>query len=122
MPQASQAAAGIKRPGAADFASVAKKPALGVAANQAAIKVTSNSPKEEVGVQTLVGDYIDKGSNHGRKFFQKVQKIPGFEDVQVFLYYWDQRDGQEFSGWWFGDQVGGSQVWEIGRASCRERV
>merc|ERR1712032_817395 len=58
-----------------------------------------------------MGDYIEKGLNHGKKYYQKIQKIPGFEDVQVYLYYWDARDGADFSGWWFGDQVGGAQVW-----------
>ena len=29
---------------------------------------------------------------------------------EVFLYYWDDRDGQDFTGWWFGDSVGGSAV------------
>ncbi|CAK9037003.1 unnamed protein product [Durusdinium trenchii] len=27
------------------------------------------------------------------------------------LYYWDDRDGSDFSGWWFGPKVGGDQVW-----------
>merc|ERR1711981_1021400 len=35
----------------------------------------------------------------------------GVEDVAVYLYYLDNRDGADFSGWWFGDKVGGSQVW-----------
>ena len=30
--------------------------------------------------------------------------------LQVFLYFWDGRDGADFSGWWFGDQVGGTQA------------
>eukprot|EP00913_Durusdinium_trenchii_P019952 g18753.t1 len=34
-----------------------------------------------------------------------------FLSCQVFLYFWDNRDGADFSGWWFGDQVGGTQVW-----------
>eukprot|EP00913_Durusdinium_trenchii_P007022 g6605.t2 len=29
----------------------------------------------------------------------------------VMLYYWDDRDGSDFSGWWFGPKVGGDQVW-----------
>eukprot|EP00435_Cladocopium_sp_Y103_P072069 s548_g39.t1 len=32
-------------------------------------------------------------------------------DMDVFLYYWEDSDGAEWSGWWFGDQVGGTQVW-----------
>ena len=27
------------------------------------------------------------------------------------LYYWDDRDGASFCGWWFGPKVGGDQVW-----------
>jgi len=27
------------------------------------------------------------------------------------LYYWDERDGPNFCGWWFGPKVGGDQVW-----------
>lgn len=30
---------------------------------------------------------------------------------EVMLYYWDDRDGSDFSGWWFGPKVGGDQVW-----------
>jgi hypothetical protein len=26
------------------------------------------------------------------------------------LYYWDDRDGSDFSGWWFGPKVGGDQA------------
>eukprot|EP00927_Polykrikos_kofoidii_P022008 TRINITY_DN20667_c0_g1_i1.p1 TRINITY_DN20667_c0_g1~~TRINITY_DN20667_c0_g1_i1.p1 ORF type:complete len:2068 (-),score=493.97 TRINITY_DN20667_c0_g1_i1:213-6416(-) len=76
-----------------------------------AFVVSTASAKDEIGIQTLVGDYAERGLNHERKYFQKVQKIPGHEHIQVFLYYWDSRDGPEFSGWWFGDQLGGSQVW-----------
>ena len=36
--------------------------------------------------------------------------------LRVFLFYWDDRDGPEFKGWWFADRVGGVDVW--GRSSC----
>jgi len=29
----------------------------------------------------------------------------------VMLYFWDDRDGADFSGWYFGMEVGGDQVW-----------
>eukprot|EP00931_Biecheleriopsis_adriatica_P033416 TRINITY_DN193_c0_g1_i5.p1 TRINITY_DN193_c0_g1~~TRINITY_DN193_c0_g1_i5.p1 ORF type:complete len:2073 (-),score=714.85 TRINITY_DN193_c0_g1_i5:36-6125(-) len=106
--------AGIKRPGAVTPAGGAvKKPALPAVTAKDAPKftVTSQSKSGDIGIQTLVGDYADKGINHGKRFYQKVQKIPGHEDIKVFLYYWDQRDGADNSGWWFGDQVGGTQVW-----------
>jgi len=65
---------------------------------------------EEVVVRTLVGEYVEHGSNHGRKFFKKTP-VPGQEAVDVFMYYWDNRDGPAFEGWWFGNQLGGTQVW-----------
>merc|ERR1740129_1371960 len=27
------------------------------------------------------------------------------------VYFWDDRDGPGFCGWWFGPKVGGDQVW-----------
>eukprot|EP00439_Symbiodinium_sp_Y106_P048219 s20_g6.t1 len=27
------------------------------------------------------------------------------------MYYWDNRDGPSFEGWWFGNKLGGTQVW-----------
>jgi len=72
--------------------------------------VYSMAPKDEIGIETLVGEFHEKGVNHGRKFFQKKCK-PTDTEGSVFLYFWDNRDGVDFSGWWFGDQVGGTQVW-----------
>eukprot|EP00930_Biecheleria_cincta_P047417 TRINITY_DN32870_c0_g1_i1.p1 TRINITY_DN32870_c0_g1~~TRINITY_DN32870_c0_g1_i1.p1 ORF type:complete len:2068 (-),score=548.13 TRINITY_DN32870_c0_g1_i1:205-6408(-) len=73
--------------------------------------VSSSSKDKDLQMETLTGDYVAKGENHGKPFYQKLQRIDGHEDVSVFLYWWDNRDGEEFSGWWFGDQVGGSNVW-----------
>ena len=38
---------------------------------------------------------------------------PNFPNSQVtvLIYYWDDRDGSSFSGWWIGPKVGGDQVW-----------
>ena len=54
---------------------------------------------------------MERGENHSRKYYQKTQAIPGHEHVKVFLYYWDDLDGPESSGWWFSPELGGSQVW-----------
>merc|ERR1719424_469734 len=75
------------------------------------LTVTSNIKTATLGIQTLIGDFAEISSNHGRKVYQKIQTIPGHPGVKVFLYYWDTRDGADFSGWWFGDQVGGSNCW-----------
>lgn len=66
---------------------------------------------DEVVVRTLIGKYVEKGSNHGRKVFQKTAEKMGPDFVEVFLYYWDGRDGPAFEGWWFGNKLGGTQVW-----------
>ncbi|CAK0803087.1 unnamed protein product [Prorocentrum cordatum] len=70
------------------------------------------SDDDEIGMDTLVGEYAEKGVNHNRmKVYQKTDQIEGHENMSVFLYYWDSRDGDHLAGWWFGDQVGGTQVW-----------
>jgi len=66
-------------------------------------------------VKTLVGDYVERGANHGRKVYQKLDKT-GQQLAEVFLYYWDSRDGSNFEGWWFGNKIGGTQVW----SHCKE--
>mmetsp|Transcript_22762 Transcript_22762/g.51950 ORF Transcript_22762/g.51950 Transcript_22762/m.51950 type:complete len:1457 (+) Transcript_22762:68-4438(+) len=76
-----------------------------------ALTVSSQSKRTDIGIPTLCGDYVEMGINHQKKYYQKAQKIAGHEDVKVFLYFWDTRDGPDFSGWWFGDKLGGSQVW-----------
>jgi DNA repair exonuclease SbcCD ATPase subunit len=75
------------------------------------LTVASNSKKNDLGVQTLIGDYMHVGMNHGKKYYKKLQAIPGHTDIKVFLYYWDTRDGADASGWWFGDELGGAEVW-----------
>merc|ERR1712187_4680 len=31
--------------------------------------------------------------------------------LDVMVYFWDERDGPNFCGWWFGPKIGGDQVW-----------
>mmetsp|Transcript_87148 Transcript_87148/g.255076 ORF Transcript_87148/g.255076 Transcript_87148/m.255076 type:complete len:878 (+) Transcript_87148:90-2723(+) len=47
-------------------------------------------------------------SNHGMPVYKKTEKVSGLD---IMLYFWDERDGPSFSGWWFGPKVGGDQVW-----------
>jgi len=56
-----------------------------------------------------VGDYVEKGTSHGRKYYERTQSMS--EDLKVVIYYWEDTDSAEFTGWWFGDQLGGSQAW-----------
>lgn len=61
-------------------------------------------------VKTLVGEYTEVSENCDRKVFKKPAE-PGKTTVDVWMYYWDERDGAAFKGWWFGNEVGGTQVW-----------
>jgi len=54
------------------------------------------------------GNYTPYSANHGKVVYRKDEKSKGFE---VLIYYWDDRDGPELCGWWFGPNVGGDQVW-----------
>ncbi|CAE6950674.1 unnamed protein product, partial [Symbiodinium natans] len=56
----------------------------------------------------IQGLYNTKESNHGKPVYKK-EGPPG--SVTVLIYYWDERDGPSFNGWWFGPKVGGDQVW-----------
>merc|ERR1719271_1006794 len=48
------------------------------------------------------GTYLAHGSNHGK---------PVYKREGVLIYFWDDRDGETYNGWWFGPKVGGDQVW-----------
>lgn len=54
----------------------------------------------------ISGHYKPHGSNHGRPIFKKESG-----QFVALIYYWDDRDGDRFKGWWFGPQTGGDQVW-----------
>lgn len=64
---------------------------------------------EHVTVGPIVrGTFQLTSTNHGRPVYTKTEQANG---LNVMLYFWDDRDGPEFSGWYFGMEVGGDQVW-----------
>eukprot|EP00933_Yihiella_yeosuensis_P041191 TRINITY_DN35612_c0_g1_i1.p1 TRINITY_DN35612_c0_g1~~TRINITY_DN35612_c0_g1_i1.p1 ORF type:complete len:1094 (-),score=364.73 TRINITY_DN35612_c0_g1_i1:147-3428(-) len=54
------------------------------------------------------GNFALSGENHSKPVYKKDGQVNGLD---VMLYYWDERDGPNFCGWWFGPKVGGDQVW-----------
>mmetsp|Transcript_75535 Transcript_75535/g.208395 ORF Transcript_75535/g.208395 Transcript_75535/m.208395 type:complete len:1076 (+) Transcript_75535:238-3465(+) len=54
------------------------------------------------------GLFALQGENHERPTFKKNVQV---NDLDVMLYFWDERDGTAFCGWWFGPKIGGDQVW-----------
>jgi len=107
----SSAAAAAAAPAAGD------KPAAASAAQAQQRQVVRISGKvmlevsgcADVTINEIVkGTYLPYSVNHGRVVYRKEAKSKGFE---VLVYYWDDRDGPELAGWWFGPAVGGDQVW-----------
>merc|ERR1719440_1266210 len=58
--------------------------------------------------KTIHGTYYAHSMNDGKVVFKKDEK---FEGLDVLIYYWDDRENPELSGWWFGPSVGGDLVW-----------
>ncbi|CAE7504798.1 Man1a1 [Symbiodinium natans] len=81
------------------------------------LSVYATENEEEIGIRTLVGEYVEKGTSYGRKCYQKTQLRP--EEMDVFIFYWEDPDSVEFTGWWFGDEVGGTQAWSRNPATSQ---
>ncbi|CAK0831012.1 unnamed protein product [Prorocentrum cordatum] len=76
-------------------------------------EVKPNALPVKVAMQVAhIGAGLGCGGQSGVVGADKLLNVRvGAELDMVFMYYWDERDGPEFSGWWFGDALGGSQVW-----------
>jgi hypothetical protein len=72
-----------------------------------ATRFTIAGCKHDVVGPIIRGDYSLSGSNHGKPAYKKDEQVSGLDTM---LYFWDARDGQSFSGWWFGPEVGGDKV------------
>ena len=79
--------------------------------------VTTSATTDEPTIWCLLGDFAHAGEHHGRPYFQKVSRAEQIESGQAFLYYWDDRDGVDFSGWYFGPALGGRLVWSRAAAT-----
>jgi len=52
----------------------------------------------------LVGKYVKQRKlNHGKPVYRK-QGEPG--SAKVVLFFWDERDGEHWTGWWLGPSMG----------------
>jgi len=80
--------------------------------NEKYVVTTSANDEDEFVIKMLVGEFSEKGENHGRKYYKKSS------EKNVFLYYWDHRDGSDYEGWWFGKEVGGNEVWSHNQSNC----
>merc|ERR1711879_11974 len=61
--------------------------------------------QDETITDTVKGTYFPHGTNHGKVVYKREAGL------DVLIYYWDERDGEELCGWWFGPSAGGEMVW-----------
>ncbi|CAE7436898.1 unnamed protein product [Symbiodinium sp. CCMP2592] len=102
--QAAQAyqALGFAAPAQAQSAKAAPAESSG------ASRLVVSGCRHETVAQIVRGHFTREGENHGHPVFKKESQWNGLD---VMIYFWDERDGPSFSGWWFGPKVGGDQVW-----------
>ena len=59
--------------------------------------------EDQIISDAIRGTYAAKSWHHGKPLYQKVEGSD-----KVFIYFWDDRDGEWFHGWWFSSgKVGG---------------
>merc|ERR1711948_244035 len=49
--------------------------------------------------------------NHGKVVYKREEDPAEEGALDVLIYYWDERDGADLCGWWFGPSAGGEMVW-----------
>eukprot|EP00746_Dinoflagellata_sp_MGD_P019323 gnl/MRDRNA2_/MRDRNA2_144904_c0_seq1.p1 gnl/MRDRNA2_/MRDRNA2_144904_c0~~gnl/MRDRNA2_/MRDRNA2_144904_c0_seq1.p1 ORF type:complete len:450 (+),score=88.77 gnl/MRDRNA2_/MRDRNA2_144904_c0_seq1:2-1351(+) len=58
--------------------------------------------------EEIAGKYVSAGSNVGRPVFQGTSPSSG---IPVLIYFWEDNDNDDNTGWWIGSEVGGQHVW-----------
>lgn len=69
-----------------------------------------NGCKDDVVGPIIRGSYTLEEKNHDRPVFRKDETV-GSKALDVMLYFWEDKESPDFSGWWFGPQIGGDEVW-----------
>lgn len=87
-----------------------------VAASAAAAKVAGATPgglaiaggRDAIVGPIVRGMYSLCSENHSKPVYKKTGHVG---DLDVMVYFWEDRENPEFTGWWFGPKVGGDLVW-----------
>eukprot|EP00746_Dinoflagellata_sp_MGD_P019639 gnl/MRDRNA2_/MRDRNA2_145629_c0_seq1.p1 gnl/MRDRNA2_/MRDRNA2_145629_c0~~gnl/MRDRNA2_/MRDRNA2_145629_c0_seq1.p1 ORF type:complete len:597 (+),score=164.73 gnl/MRDRNA2_/MRDRNA2_145629_c0_seq1:79-1791(+) len=86
---------------------------------------TKDPPKVDCGISRVVADasgkiseavsgtYYPLKTNHGRPVFSGKAK----KNIEVLIYFWEDEDEPDQTGWWFGPEVGGAEVWAFNRSN-----
>ena len=70
----------------------------------------------EVVSNVIKGQYTATRWCHGKPVYKK----DGIRSVPVLIYFWDNRDGPKFRGWWFGPKEGSQLVWAYNSSNCSQ--
>ena len=54
----------------------------------------------------IQGVYAPSTINHGKLVYKKKEIIGDTKQMDVYIYYWDMRNGASWNGWWFGERIG----------------
>jgi len=65
----------------------------------------------------ILGRYIEDAWNHGKRVYKRRQTEENKFLPEILLFFWDGADGAAQCGWWFGDRIGGGQVWGFNPAT-----
>merc|ERR1712125_61030 len=52
------------------------------------------------------GVYAMQGVNHGRPVYRKQRDPADVDGTDAMMFFWDERDGPRWMGWWLGPQIG----------------
>lgn len=70
------------------------------------VMVLTGCEREEF-APILQGIYYVAGQYHGKAFFKRAGKAG---EREVYIHYWDERDSDDFCGWWISTSPGSLRV------------
>lgn len=51
-----------------------------------------------------------------------TKKVVKAGDKCLYIYYWDEDGEEDMTGWWFGSEVGGEEVWMQNQSKSRAKT
>ena len=76
--------------------------------------IAKGYPNNELNID---GEYEHQDCNHGKPMFKRIVTDMG-GNSQMVMYYWDDRDGHMYQGWWIGPSAGDEWAWAFNGASA----
>lgn len=80
----------------------------GVPSGIVGVPLQASSCADSVISRTIHGTYFAHNTNDGRVVFKKEES---FEGLDVLIYFWNDSENTDLSGWWIGPSVGGDLAW-----------